>query len=132
MIQTFHYRVPAEGDPLLLAQALRTRLGRLVVEYSKLRGVTIDVYDDHLLLKLRVAGHNRWQISGDTRQILTAMLRRAGGDWRHTELLLVETEPTARNLTQAQGRQERVAKPKGTSRSNRAWDHVPWQGDAVG
>lgn len=132
MIQTFHYQVPVDAtDVDVLVEGLRSRLSRLTVQYRRLRGVTIDIHDDHLMLKLRVAGHNRWRISSDARDILLSMLRRAGGDWRHTQLLLVETEPTLRNLTLETGRQPRESQGKGSRRGSRAWDHIEWQGEPV-
>lgn len=131
MIQTFHYKVPVTANTEALVEGLRARLSRLMIQYAGLRGVHIDIHDDHLLLTLRVAGHNRWRISSDAREILLTMLRRAGGDWRNAELMTVKTEPTLRNLTAETGRQPREGKGKGSHRGRRSWDHVEWQGEPV-
>lgn len=131
MIITFTYLVPLDGrNPELAIQSLRSRAAIMVRHVCQLRGMKVAVVEDGLELSLRFAGHNRWNITGDARRILTRLVGYCGLSPRGTKLVGERIEKNRRDLTVEQGRTEMTRRPRAERAADgRPWDHIAWWGD---
>lgn len=133
MIQTYTFHVPLEQhDPVRICATLRAEVKKLVKFQHVLRGFTAAVEDDLIVVKLRVAGINRWNISADARRLALLILRRAGVAWKEAKFQTYVTEPNGHDLKLGEGRTPRSKIPRAQRdpRGNR-WDHIAWWGDSL-
>lgn len=91
-----------DGDAAVAA--LSDQMNKVMQFYPALREAAVQASEGVLTMRLRVAGRSRWDISYKARRIASSMLRRVKIDPQTGVLVLVETMPTAAELTKEQGR----------------------------
>lgn len=134
MIQTFTFHVPLHRqDPQQMCVTLRRQVKRLVKFQHVLCGFTAAAEDGTLVLKLRIAGASRWNISADARRLAMLILRRSGAAWKEATLETFVTEPNGHHLKLGHGRTQPTLAPKSPRHAASAsrWEHVPWWGDSL-
>lgn len=130
MVQTYTYSVPLR-DPAtaeLRLEELRRQVGRLAAHNTAIVGFKCEVAGDAIIVSLRYAGRNRWQIQNRTSNIIGLVLLRAGLPFRDAKFVSSETAETARSLTLATGRPPMLGKHK-PRRNPDVEAAQPWWGD---
>lgn len=137
MIQTFTFQCPiGETSQDRLLERLRTIVKSLVKFQHVLRGFTAEIQaveQPMVVIRLRVAGANRWNIAADAKRLAALILRRALLNWKQASLVTLVTEPNGRDLLLGQGRTPRVRVPRADRKPDGSqWEHIAWWGDDLG
>lgn len=111
----------------------RELASRLIRVRPVLRGLKLGMADSGKLhIQIRVAGHTRWEIQRDARNLIIMFLRRVFIVPTMLELELVTTERNGRELYLGEGRTPMVKRPRAPRQSDgRPWDHYQWWGDEL-
>ena len=114
-------------------EAMRQLASRLVRVRPVLRGMKLELLDSGKLhIRLRVAGHTRWEIQRDARKLIVLFLRRVFIHPTSLELELVATERNARELYLGEGRTPMGKRPRAAQKADGTpWDDYEWWGDEL-
>lgn len=106
MIRTMTYRARLDGkDPQAVAAAIELHASQLVRTRNTLRGIRVDSDTESMFIHLRMSGVDRWRISREARKIASFLLASQRLSFtRPLNPVQEMTEPSARNLTLADGR----------------------------
>lgn len=112
---------------------MRTLAARLVRVRPTLRGMKLEMLDsDKMHVRIRVAGHTRWEIQRDARKLIILFLRRVFVAPSNLELELVTTERNGRELYLGEGRTPMGRRPRAAQKADGTpWDDYEWWGDEL-
>lgn len=133
MIRTFTFHAPVgTNSPDRTVTKVREVVKQLVRFQHVLRGMQVSVADAVVVLKLRVAGINQWNIHADARRLAALILRRCNVDWKAATLEHSVTEPNRKDLLLGEGRTPMSRRPRAERMADgRPWAHVAWWGDSL-
>lgn len=111
---------------------MRQLAAKLTPVQPHLRGFRLDTVPGtcHLNLRLRVAGHTRWEIQASARKLVIMFLRKAFIPTSSIELELVTTERNGRELQLGEGRTPMTRRPRAAVKADGTpWDQYEWWGE---
>lgn len=106
MIRTLTYRGRLDGKDLgTVSDAIRAQVSKLVRSRNTIRGIRVTGDAETIDISLRMSGLDRWRIYREARKIASFLLASQRVAFTRPLYPVLEvTEPSARQLTLAQGR----------------------------
>lgn len=133
ILQTYNWKIDlGDKNPEAVALAMRELAQKMIPIQPHLRGFKLEstTGTHRLTLRMRVAGHTRWEIQATARKLIIMFLRKAFVPTTNIELELVTTERNGRELALGEGRTPMTRRPRATVKADGTpWDQYEWWGE---
>jgi hypothetical protein len=132
MLQRHTFAVPTTEDAGVAAARIKTAAGKMLRFHPYLRGLELHTDGGKLKVTLRVAGHNRWNVSQAAKSLIVRLCRAARIAPKGITVELVLTETTGRELYLGEGRTPTTRRsPTARRAADAIWAQIPWEGEQL-